>query len=102
MKPVEIKLQYRVDNPHGRALEAFFHKAQGKPRPQDEINVEAIDELAKSKDWTAVKMEYEWKSKGKRGTTSFPVMVEFIRQRAAATDRDFFKKLGRALTKKYR
>lgn|SRR5262249_6967407 len=101
MKQVEGKLQYCVNNPLGRALEAFFHKAQGKPRVQDEINLEAIRGLVKSNDWTAVKMDLKWKSKGKRGSTSFPVMVEFIRQRAEANDRLFFVKLGRALTKKY-
>jgi hypothetical protein len=96
MKQVEIKLKYRVDDPGvARALVAFFHKAQGKPL-QDEINLQAIRELVNSKDWNAEKMEL--KRKGKRGSTSFPGLVEFIRQRAAANDRLFFVKLGRALT----
>ena len=90
---VDLKLN-GLDDPLRRELEAFFHKAKGKPL-QDEIKFATIEALANAKDWTAVKGEVKWK--GKRGSISFPILVEFIRQRAEASDRLFFVKLGRAL-----
>jgi len=94
VEQVDLKLN-GLSDPNRRELEAFFHKAKSKPVLQEEINRATIHALANTNDWTAVKAEL--KCKGKRGSTSFPIPVEFIRQRAEANDRLFFVKLGRAL-----
>jgi hypothetical protein len=83
------KIRYQIDNPMGRELDAFFEKSRGK-----ELNAEfkaaAIRGLVLNRNWNSDKIEVNGKE--------LTIFVEFIRQRAAANDRAFFKSLGRALT----
>jgi hypothetical protein len=85
----KTKFTYPIDVPAGRALHAFFGKSEGKELTS-EIKRDVIRSLVLNKDWNVATMIF----KGKE----FPVLVEYIRQRAAANDRAFFKGLGRALT----
>jgi hypothetical protein len=87
----KIKITYRIDNPQGRALDALFHKIKGKRPAEAAMQEEVIRALVLNKDWT------RFKGKQGRGGEEFSVLVEYIRQRAAANDRNFFKNLGRQL-----
>jgi hypothetical protein len=86
----KFKISYRVDTPQGRALDALFHKIKGKLPAEGAMQEEVIRALVLNKDWT------RFKGKQKNGKES-SALVEYIRQRAAANDRNFFKKLGRQL-----
>src|SRR5437660_617836 len=92
MKKITIqKIRWRIDNPGGRALYSFFKKSEGKDI-DSKIKTEVLHWLAANLDWNSVKIEINGKE--------FTTFVEYIRQRAEANDREFFKRLGRALTKR--
>ena len=74
-------------------MEAFFKRSEGKPL-HEEFKVVAIKGLVANQDWTKDKIEENGKEVAQ--------FVEYIRQRAAATDRNFFIRLGRALEERER
>ncbi len=55
------------------------------------MQAEVIRALVLNRDWTRIKGKQE-------GGKEFSVLVEYIRHPAEANDREFFKRLGRALT----
>jgi hypothetical protein len=87
----KFKIRYRADNPGGRALDAFLKKSEGKLPAEGAMQADAIRALVLNRDWTRFKGKQE-------GGKEFSVLVEYIRHRAEANDREFFKHLGRALT----
>jgi hypothetical protein len=87
-KTIIYKIRYSADNPMGRELDAFFQRSKGK-NLDEEFKVAAIKRLVLNPDWTSAKI----KQRGKE----VPILVEYIRQRAAENDRNFFVRLGRAL-----
>jgi hypothetical protein len=91
----KTKIFYRVDNPQGRVREALFHKIKGKLPAEGAMQAQVIRALVLNRDWTRFKGKQE-------GGKEFSVLVEYIRHRAEASDREFFKNLGRRLTEKPR
>jgi hypothetical protein len=85
------EINYQIDNPWGREVYAFLKKNKGK-NLNDAAEAAAICGLVLNSDWTLDKIKVD----GEELTT----FVEFIRRRAAANDRKFFKRLGKALSEK--
>jgi hypothetical protein len=87
MKEIKFRHRFLVDNSTLRELVAVFKKSEGKPL-HEEIRVAAIKGLVLNQDWNR-KIEVDGKE--------FAPFVEYIRERAAASDRDFFISLAGAL-----